>query len=369
MIDAAVYVCSWVFILATAIAFLKHEAWWIRVFDFPRSQIALGGAICLVAFVVLSDLTGAFALLTFALLAGATAYQVIELSAYTPLRRKQALPAEFEESGRRVRLLIGNVLMTNRSASEYLRLIERESPDIVVLAEPDGWWEEQMKPIEEEYKYSMRCALPNTYGMLLYSRLPLSDERLRFIVEEDIPSFHCTVTLRNGDSFDLHSIHPRPPHIGVDTTERDAEIIILARELENTARPVIVTGDLNDVAWSHTTRLFLRISGLLDPRIGRKFCNTFNAKYFFARWPLDHLFHSRAFRYVELRRLPRCGSDHFPVLVELSFEPEVRKEQERPVADVEDQQEAERKIENVAHKRGEQGPPLPSPAPELPPSD
>jgi hypothetical protein len=31
------------------------------------------------------------------------------------------------------------------------------------------------------------------------------------------------------------------------------------------------------------------------------------------RWPLDHLFHDPAFRLVEMDRLPKIGSDHFPM--------------------------------------------------------
>jgi hypothetical protein len=58
-----------------------------------------------------------------------------------------------------------------------------------------------------------------------------------------------------------------------------------------------------------------------------------------------YLFHSRAFRLVELRRLPRTDSDHFPVLIELSYEPEVKREQERPQATSEDVEEAKEKIE------------------------
>ena len=85
-------------------------------------------------------------------------------------------------------------------------------------------------------------------------------------------------------------------------------------------------GDLNDVAWSPTSRLFLRLSGLLDARKGRGLYNTWNANHFLMRFPLDHIFHSHHFTLVDLERMPHIGSDHFPVYVTLSYEPEAQLE-------------------------------------------
>ena len=109
--------------------------------------------------------------------------------------------------------------------------------------------------------------------------------------------------------------------------------------------PTIVSGDLNDVAWSHTTRLFLRLSGLLDPRVGRGFYNSFHAQHWFIRFPLDHFFHSNDFRLVELRRLEEVGSDHFPMLLELSYEPHGRAGQPEQEEQADDREEAEEMVE------------------------
>ena len=129
--------------------------------------------------------------------------------------------------------------------------------------------------------------------------------------------------LRSGALLELRCVHPRPPapQEAKDARPRDAELIVVGRELKEKRGPAIVLGDLNDVAWSRTNYQFQDLSGLLDPRIGRGFYHTFHARYPFLRYPLDHCFHTKHFRLVSFKRLRKFGSDHFPVAIKLSWSP------------------------------------------------
>src|SRR5690606_39598368 len=121
----------------------------------------------------------------------------------------------------------------------------------------------------------------------------------------------------------------------------------IAKEAKAHKGPVIVAGDLNDVAWSYTTNLFLKVSELLDPRIGRGFYSTFHAKYRLLRWPLEHVFFSSEFYLRSLKRLPDIVSDHFPILIEVALMPSEISEnvKEEKEATGEERALAEEKIE------------------------
>jgi endonuclease/exonuclease/phosphatase (EEP) superfamily protein YafD len=343
-------VVSLLLIFLSVLPLLRSGRWWIRVWDFPRLQLATGLAAMLLAHIALCTFSTAEWFL-FTALAVCLLYQTAQIVPYTPLARKQVLVTSTHEPDTSFGLLVANVRMDNRKAMSFVELIRNVNPDIVLINEPDHWWEQQLRPLDSVYPYHVKIPQENTYGMILYSKLPIRSHKIHYLVEPDIPSIQSLIELRSGDVMELFSVHPRPPLPESDTEDRDAELLFVGRLVRATFEPSIVAGDMNDVAWSRTTSLFQKVSGLLDPRVGRGLYNSFHAQIPFMRWPLDHVFHSPAFRLEELRRLDNCGSDHFPLYVRLSYEPRGRAEQMLPPPEEEEKREAKRIVRNVMVRR------------------
>ena len=344
MRDVLSLILAVVAVLGTLLSLLRARAWWIRVWDFPRVQVAIIGIVALA-------LGGArwwsdpVWIAGSVLLTASVAFQVACVWRYTRLAPREVQRSRHDDPGRRLAIVISNVLQTNRQADRLLRVIRDADPDIVLCVETDDWWRERLDALAETHPHLVRCPLPNTYGMVLYSRLPLERPAVQFLVQPDIPSIQARVRLRGGKRVWLHCVHPRPPAPGEsdESLQRDAELLLVGQRVRDAAdqsEPVVVCGDLNDVAWSRTTRLFQKVSRLVDPRKGRGLYSTFHARWPGLRWPLDHVFHSDSFRLVTLRRLGYVGSDHFPVCVVLSYEPPAAAEQEAPEESAEDLHEA-----------------------------
>ena len=343
VLQIALYSVGALAIILTILPFLKFGLWWIRIGEFPRLQIAFGCLATAILFVLsqnfpLRPLETAFLIS----LVVCALYQLYCVLPYLPVYPKQVKTSRAPDDENMIRLLIFNVFIENRQSGKFLRLVEQVNPDVILLAEPDERWVREVSALEKNYPHTILYPLDNAYGMALYSRFELENPKLNFFIEDDIPSIITGVRLKSGVIVNLYCVHPRPP-VPTESdrsNERDAELLLVARMIKERDAPTITAGDLNDVAWSRTTTLFQKVSGLLDPRIGRGLYSSFHANYSIIRFPLDHVFHSKHFRLAELRRLPNIGSDHFPIFIALSYEKGAEHTHEEPVATPEEEKEA-----------------------------
>jgi endonuclease/exonuclease/phosphatase (EEP) superfamily protein YafD len=331
----------------TLLPLSRSDAWWVRVFDFPRMQTYVITLATFVVYAIFVFDPGLLSTTFLVALAGCLAYQSYMIYPYTRLASKQVQATVRAQNDSTLGLLFANVLQENRNANELIKIIREADPDVILTVETDQWWKEKLSELGQTYPHTVMQPQDDTYGMILYSRLELIDAEIKFMIEENVPSIHGRVRLRSGLEVEIRCLHPPPPipTFNDSSTERDVELLIVGKEIKKLDRPAVVFGDLNDVAWSRTNYLFQDISGLLDPRVGRGFYNTFHAKYPFMRFPLDHCFHSNHFRLVDFRRLAYYGSDHFPVYIKLSYEPDAEVEQEELEATVSQQKEAQEKID------------------------
>lgn len=334
-----------VLILFSMLPHIKTHYWWIRVLDFPRVQIATLATLTLAAYLHYIEFTTNSQYIFAGMLGLAILNEAYHFYPYTFLAPVQALRSKLKAPKNTFSIMLSNVRMSNTRYTRFLKIVKETNPDILLINEPNQRWADEMAELDAVYQYSIKQPLENTYGMILYSKFKLTEFEIRYLIESEIPSFYCVIELPTGKKFDFFTVHPQPPSFDKNTDKREAELLVVAKLAKETPLASIVAGDLNDVAWSYTTNLFRKISGLLDPRIGRGFYNTYNAFVPFFRYSLDHIFYDPAFRLIRMKRLPFFGSDHFPILVRLSYEPLEAEEQDVPVAEAEDLEEAKEMIE------------------------
>lgn len=326
-------------VLGSLLSLSSHPHWFIRAWDFPRVQIVvIACLLCILHFAISHWMTPSPSAISWAI-AGLTVLLILwhgfRIMPYTPLFPTQAkgtreVDSDSADPDSRLRVLVSNVELENDQYSTWQQMVRTTDPDIVIALEPGECWAKETEPLFTIYSHRVIHTQENWYGMMMLSRLPIESHRIRFLVQDDVPSIDARIRMDNNQVVRIVAVHPRPPEPirDNDATARDAELILWGRELEKDASPVIVGGDLNDVAWSQTTRLFLRTSGLLDPRRGRGFFNTFHADHWWMRFPLDHVFHSNHFTVSGIERLQHVGSDHFPIIIDLQLSPSKRSEHE-----------------------------------------
>ncbi|WP_372723230.1 endonuclease/exonuclease/phosphatase family protein [Novipirellula sp.] len=335
--------CGLLFITAV-IPLFPVDWWWVRIGDYPRLQLLCIYVVTLMVIAVFRRQS--MAKWIAGMLVVCCFIQLFWIFPYLPFAPKSVQSARSHDPAARLRIVSMNVLQENQNATAVLTIVRREKPEVLVLCEVNERWMNDLAELDQWFSFSKKHPLENRYGIGLWTNLDVESCRVRSMVKKSIPSIDATLRLRNGQSVRLFAVHPNPPRPGESTTKRDAELVMVGREVAD-EKSAIVLGDLNDVGWSRTTDLFQEVSGLLDPREGRGFFSTFDATSWFMRYPLDYTFHSDDFRVVEIKTLEFIGSDHFPLMIELSHEPAAELQQEAPELDAGDKEDADQAVDAI----------------------
>ena len=294
--------------------------WWVRMWDFPRVQIAGGQALVavLAAFFLSGDLRWLVLVPT---LAG-MALQLWRIRPFTPLSGREMRFATPRGDGHEVTLLASNVLMENDRHDLVRDLILEVDPDVVLLMETDQRWLDGVAPALAGYPKVLSLAKDDYYGLIFATRLEVVDAQVVYLTADETPTVFAELRTPGGRLFHFVGLHPEPPVPGVDTDERDAQILYAARFARRSDVPLVTMGDFNDAAWSHSSRLFKHYGRYLDPRRGRGLYASFHAKNPLIRCAIDQLFLTEDLAVVDFRLGPKIGSDHFPVIARIRVDPE-----------------------------------------------
>ncbi len=312
-------------LVLTLLPLIPTGFWFVRGWDFPRLQITMVATVVLglSLFCLWRCESKAEPAVWGVMLVCVLVWQGSHVIQFSPLWPREVETAS--DSAATTRLMVVNLKIENDSYDAVIAEIREESPDILLLIEVNKDWREGLEPLRGDFDYHHEVVRDEGLGLVLWTRLETQNMETRHLVSERRATIWAELTLQNGQPVNFVGVHPTPPGLLDSTGEerrdsrvRDAELLMVAREIADRNEECwIVAGDFNDVAWSHTTRLFKRISGLKDPRIGRSFMGTFHSQYPLLRFPIDHVMLSDGFRVGQLARKQITGSDHFSVLVSL----------------------------------------------------
>ncbi|RCH55896.1 endonuclease [Mucilaginibacter hurinus] len=338
---SALIIASYLLVVVICLPLVKNNYWIFRSLEYPRAQKFVLCIIILAGWIVYYAAYRTVDIYAVAGLTAATIYLAFKIYNYTIFSYKEIRTINSRNPSNELKVFSANVYQDNKDYDKLLAQIKATDPDIILLLETDLKWEYGVKQLEEDYPFTLKAPLANTYGLLFYSRFQLSSAKVNYLVKNDIPSIEALVHLPSGVKVQIWGLHPEPPVPGesLHTTAKDKELMRVAIKARDTKAPVIVMGDLNDVAWSYTTTLFEKVSMLLDVRKGRGFYSTFSANHWFMRFPLDYIFCSAEFGLIDMKRLGHNGSDHFPIFTHLIYNKRLEHIQEGPHADKDDMKE------------------------------
>lgn len=225
-----------------------------------------------------------------------------------------------------IKLLNFNTYYKNKDARKFIDYVNEEKPDVIVLEEFRGITLETVSSLRSQYPYSGPydeiTKRPNY--IYIFSKLPfeLKTFKHREIGDKNPPIVH--VELKADETkIDLIALHLYMPF---NAQIKSEALEWLSNYLTSLKNPILLVGDFNLTPWSDALLKFSQQNKLKKFGLFERSWPSKNADIYFpfAHLLIDHVF-TRDSDLWKIRKHrfeagPSIGSDHLPMLSEISLE-------------------------------------------------
>lgn len=225
------------------------------------------------------------------------------------------------EDRRVVRAVVCNVRASNVQHDRVVEFVRASKADLVLLVEVNFEWAAAIRALDAEYPYGRRSPAHNSWGLSLLSRLPLDSVEVTMLGEEGQTLAVVARLTVDGQPLTVIGTHPFSPISGGHFRYRNRQLADAATLVRRQKGPVMLMGDLNVSPWSPYFQGLLSASGLRDSRQGFGIQASWPVEFAPVRIPIDHCLVSPEIAVHERQIGPDVGSDHFPVIVDVSLRP------------------------------------------------
>lgn len=218
----------------------------------------------------------------------------------------------------RLSVLSINVNANNQDPTALLALIRERRPQLVFVLELTPGMARRLAPLADDYPVQIKAPREDGFGIGLYSRIPL--ERYWVDAADDWGFPFIQVDLRLEDKpMRVIATHPPPPMSPEQYRIRQLHFDQLARIARGVSRPIVLVGDFNTTPWSSASLQLEQASGLVNTRRGQGLLPSWPSPLAPLGIPIDQALVSPGVRIEAVRMLASVGSDHLPLLVDLSL--------------------------------------------------
>lgn len=232
-------------------------------------------------------------------------YQVVDQPAFAP--------------GPSVKLILFNVNRENVKHDDVISFIRREDPDVFGLLEVNEAWASALNALSSQYPYSKRDVRSDNFGIVLFSKTPITGAHTVFLSDGKVPTIIAQVQ-HAGRPINFMVTHPVPPLSAGFAADRNQQLQRLGELAKQSDLPLVLAGDLNTPPWSFNFRELVEQAGLHGSRQGFGLQPTWPSFMKILYTPIDHVLVSDHIHIVDRSVGPALGSDHHPVIVVFSVD-------------------------------------------------